>query len=84
MGIVIVLGVAMAKRNMENEPRSIMLSSKGKKYLLAQGLVQYYVYLGYWKFVEQFITPELYNELKVDFVAIKVSVIYHYPYLFKL
>jgi len=26
---------------------------------------------------------ELYNELKVEFVIIKVSVLYHYPYLFK-
>jgi len=25
----------------------------------------------------------LYNELKVEFVIIKVSVLYHYPYLFK-
>jgi hypothetical protein len=34
--------------------------------------------------VEQLVTPELYNELKVEFVAIKISVLYHYPYLFKL
>jgi hypothetical protein len=26
---------------------------------------------------------ELYNELKVEFVVIKVSVLYHDPYLFK-
>jgi hypothetical protein len=34
--------------------------------------------------VEQFVTREFYNELKVEFVAIKVSVLYHYPHLFKL
>ncbi len=32
--------------------------------------------------MEQFATPKLYNELKVDFVTIKVSALYHYPYLF--
>jgi hypothetical protein len=79
-----VLGVAMAKKNIDSEPRSTMLSSKCEKDLITQGLVRYNVYLRYGKFVEQFVTLELYNELKVDFVAIKVSVLYHYPYLFKL
>ncbi len=57
---------------------------EGEKNLIVQGLVQYYVNLKYKKFVEQLVTPELYNELKVEFVAIKISVLYHYPYLFKL
>jgi hypothetical protein len=28
--------------------------------------------------------PKIYNELKVEFVAIKGNVIYHYPHLFRL
>jgi hypothetical protein len=76
--------VAMVGKNMDNEPRSTMLSIESKKDLIVQGLVQYYVNLGYKKFVEQFVTHELYNELKVEFVTIKVSVLYNYPYLFKL
>jgi hypothetical protein len=56
---------------------------KAKKHLIVHGLVRYYVNLGYEKFVEQFVMHELYNELKVEFVIIKVSVLYHYPYLFK-
>jgi hypothetical protein len=74
----------MARKNVDSELRSKMLSTKGKKDIIAQGLVWYYVYLGYGKFLEQFSTLELYNELKVDFVAIQVSVLYHYPYCFKL
>jgi len=84
LGIVIVLGVAMVGKNMDSEPGSTLLSTKGEKDLIARGLVWYYVNLGYGKFVEQFVMPKLYNELNVDFVAIKVSVLYHYPYLFKL
>ncbi len=34
--------------------------------------------------MEQFVTPKLNSELKVEFVAIKVSVLYQYPYLFRL
>ncbi len=74
----------MAGKNMDNEPKSTMLFVEGEKDLIAQGLVQYYVNLGYRKFVEQFVTPELYNELKVKFVAIKASILYQYPYLFRL
>jgi len=79
-----MLNVTMARKNMDNEPRNTMLSTKGKKYLIVHGLVQYYVNLGYGKFVEQFVTHELYNELKVESIIIKVSVLYYYPYLFKL
>jgi hypothetical protein len=35
-------------------------------------------------FLEQFLTPKFYNELKEEFVAIKVNVLHHYPYLFRL
>jgi hypothetical protein len=74
----------MDGKNMDNELGSTMLFVEGKKDLIAKGLVWYYVTLGYEKFVEQFITCELYNELKVEFVTIKVNVLYHYPYLFRL
>jgi hypothetical protein len=33
-----MLSVAMARKNMDNEPKSIMLSTKGKKDLIAHGL----------------------------------------------
>ncbi len=83
LGIVMVSSVVVVKKNMDSKPRSTMLFAKGKKNLIAQGLVWYYVNLGYEKFVKQFVMHELYNELKVEFVILKVSVLYHYPYLFK-
>jgi hypothetical protein len=79
-----MLNVAMVIKNMDNEPKSTILSTKGKKDLITHGLVRYYVNLRYGKFVEQFVALELYNELKVESITIKVSVLYHYPYLFKL
>jgi hypothetical protein len=74
----------MAGKNMDNEPWSTMLFAEGKKYLIVRGLVRYYVNMGYRKFMEQFVMVKLYNELKVESITIKVSVLYHYPYLFKL
>jgi hypothetical protein len=79
-----MLGVVNARKNMDSELGNMMLFGEGKKDLIAQGLVRYYINLGYGKFVEQFVMPELYNELKVEFVVIKVSILYHYPYLFRL
>jgi hypothetical protein len=38
-----------------------------------EGLVCYFVNLGYGKWIKQFVTQELYNELKLEFVAIKVK-----------
>jgi hypothetical protein len=38
-----------------------------------EGLVCYFVNLGYDKWIEQFVTLELYNELKLEFVAVKVT-----------
>jgi hypothetical protein len=35
-------------------------------------LVHYFVNLGYEKCIEQFVTLEFYNELKLEYVAIKV------------
>jgi hypothetical protein len=49
--------VAMVGKNMDSEPGSTMLSVEGEKDLIVQGLIQYYVNLGYMKFVEQFVTP---------------------------
>jgi hypothetical protein len=74
----------MVGKNMDVEPGNTMLFAEGKKYLIVQGLVRYYVNLGYRKFVEQFVMLKLYNELKVESITIKVNVLYHYPYLFKL
>jgi hypothetical protein len=39
LGIVAVSSVVMAKKNMGNEPRNIMLSTKSEKYLVAPSLV---------------------------------------------
>jgi hypothetical protein len=36
-------------------------------------LVCYFVNLGYKKWIEQFVTPKLYNEFKLEFVAFKVT-----------
>ncbi len=43
LGIVIMSNVAMARKNMDNEPGSRMLSTKGEKNLIAKSLVWYYV-----------------------------------------
>jgi hypothetical protein len=74
----------MVGKNMDSELGNTMLFAEGEKYLIAQGLVWYYINLGYRKFMEQLVTLEFYNELKVESLAIKESVIYHYPYLFRL
>jgi len=79
-----VSSVAMDGKNMASENGSTMLSAKGKTHLIVKSLVRYYVNLRYEKFVEQFVTCELYNELKMELVAIKVNVLYHYAYLFRL
>jgi hypothetical protein len=39
MGIVTVSSVANVGKNMDNEPKIMMFSRKGKKYLIAQCLV---------------------------------------------
>jgi hypothetical protein len=74
----------MVGKNMDNEPKSTMLSIEGRKNIITHGLVWYYVNLGYEKFVEQFVMPKFYTKLKVESITIKVSILYHYPYLFKL
>jgi hypothetical protein len=79
-----VSSATMVGKNMDSELGSTMLFAEGEKYLIAQGLVRYYINLGYRKFMEQLVTLELYNELKMESLTIKESVIYHYPYLFKL
>jgi hypothetical protein len=38
-----------------------------------EGLVRYFVNLGYEKCIEQFVTPKFYNELKLEYVGIKVT-----------
>ncbi len=38
-----------------------------------EGLVCYFVNLGYEKCIKQFVILELYNELKLEYVAIKVT-----------
>ncbi len=84
LDIVTVSSVAMDGKNMDNEHDSTMSSAKGEKDLIVKSLIWYYVNLGYEKFVEQFVTCELYNELKMELVTTKVNVLYHYAYLFRL
>jgi hypothetical protein len=43
-----------------------------EKDLFSKGLVWYVVNMGYGKVVEQFVVPLLYNEPKLEFIAIKV------------
>jgi hypothetical protein len=38
-----------------------------------EGLIRYFVNLGYEKCIEQFVTPKFYNELKLEYVVIKVT-----------
>jgi len=83
LGVVTKWDVVMAGMNMDNEPGNIVLSTKGKKDLIAKGFVWYYINIRYGKFVEQFVIPNFYHELKVEFVAIKVNVLYHYSSLFR-
>jgi hypothetical protein len=63
----------MDGKNMNNEHGNTMSSTKGEKDLIVKSLVWYYVNIRYKKIVEQFVTCELYNELKMELVAIKVK-----------
>jgi hypothetical protein len=83
LGVVMKWNVVIIKKNMDNELGSTMLFRKGEKDLIVKGLVWYYINLKYGKFVEQFVIPNFYHELKVEFVAIKVNVLYHYSSLFR-
>jgi hypothetical protein len=47
-----VSNVVVARKNMDSEPGNTMLFAKDEKDLIVQGLVRYYVNLGYEKFVE--------------------------------
>jgi len=38
-----------------------------------EGLVCYFVNLGYGKCIKQFVIPKFHNELKLEFMAIKVT-----------
>jgi hypothetical protein len=58
-----VLGSPMAQQNMENKEQN-HISAKPKINLFTYGLVHYCVFMGYRKWVEQFVIVKLYNELK--------------------
>lgn len=62
----------MAQQNMENKGQN-QISAKPEVNLFTYGLVNYCVFMGYRKWVEQFVIVELYDELKLEFIAIKVS-----------
>jgi hypothetical protein len=50
---------------------------KAKTNLVVDQLLHYYVNLGYEKWVEQFVTIELYNEVKLESITIKVNILHH-------
>jgi hypothetical protein len=62
----------MAQQNMENKEHN-QIFTKVETNLLTDGLVHYYVFMGYMKWVEQFVTIELYNELKLESIVVKVN-----------
>jgi hypothetical protein len=47
------------------------LSTEAEIDLVTEGLIHYLVNLWNKKFVEQFVTPKLYNKVKLEFVAVK-------------
>ncbi len=67
-----VLSSLMAQQNMENKEHN-QIFTKVETNLLTDGLVHYYVFMGYMKWVEQFVTIELYNELKLESIVVKVN-----------
>jgi hypothetical protein len=84
LGVVTKWDVVMDGKNMDNELGSIMLSTKGKKDLIIKGLVWYYINLRYGEICRAICYSKVYHELKVEFVATKINVLYHYSSLFRL
>ncbi len=72
VAFTLVLGSSMAQQNMENKEQNEIFVEVETN-LLTNGLVHYYIFMGYGKWVEQFVIAKLYNELKLEFIAIKVS-----------
>ncbi len=73
---ICVSSFSMAQQKIDNEGEN-EVCIKVEKNLIANQLFHYYVNLGYKKWVEQFVTAELYNKLKLEFVTIKVSTLHH-------
>ncbi len=65
----------MAENNKVGKIGNKLFYIKAKKDLFSKGLVWYFVNMGYGKVVGQFVIPELYNEPKLEFVAIKVTLL---------
>jgi hypothetical protein len=62
----------MAQQNMENKKQNEIFVEIETD-LLIDGLVHYCIFMGYGKWVEQFVIAKLYNELKFESITIKVS-----------
>jgi hypothetical protein len=75
VGFTWVLGFSMAQQNMENKEQNEIFVEVEID-LLTNGLVCYCIFMGYGKWVEQFATTKLYNELKLEFIAIEVSTLF--------
>jgi hypothetical protein len=66
----------MAQQKINNEGEN-QVCTEAKTNLITNGLFHYCVNLGYGKWGEQLLTIELYNELKLESIAIKVSILHH-------
>jgi hypothetical protein len=76
--IFVGIGVSsppMAENNKVGKTENKLFYIEAEKDLFSKGLVWYFVNMGYGKVVEQFTIPELYNEPKLEFVAIKVTLL---------
>jgi hypothetical protein len=78
--LIIFVGIGVssppiAENNKVGKTRNKLFNIEAKKDLFSKGLVWYFVNMEYGKVVEQFVIPELYNELKLKFIAIKVTLL---------
>ncbi len=66
----------MAQQKINNKGEN-QVCTKAKTNLVVDELLHYCVNLAYGKWVEQFVTAKLYNELKLESITIKVNILHH-------
>jgi hypothetical protein len=66
----------MAQQKIDNKGEN-QVCTKVKTNLVAYRLFRYCVNLGSEQWVEQFVITELYNELKLESITIKVNTLHH-------
>jgi len=72
---ICISSFSMAQQRIDNKGEN-QVCTEAETNLVASGLLQYCVNLGYEKWVEQFVTTKLYNEIKLESIATKVNTLH--------